>query len=68
MTRRPVDRMDPDVARVLTHHCRTAVRADWTPPLPRIPLRHRIGERIATVLVCPDCLLPRVHPFHWLHR
>lgn len=34
----------------------------------RPSLAHRVGEAVAAVLVCPDCLLPRLLPVHWWHR
>lgn len=61
-----VDRLDPDVAKVLAHHRATAVRADAVRPGPRIPWRHRAGEHLAAVLVCPACLTPRIIPWHRL--
>ena len=44
----------------------TEYRADWTSPLPRIPLRHRIANRIGNAIICTNCLLPWIVPGHKL--
>lgn len=54
--------LPPDALTVREWEARYAARQE-TETRPR--LRHRIGERLAALVVCPACLLPRFVPSHW---